>query len=197
MPKPLKIVFSILGAIIIGAIGSGVWEKILSPVFSYILQYINKFISSLFESYRDSIYSAAASSLADDYSFRSFIVATLLTALILLVTTTITCNPFKTSLSSVSPSTKDRLQQLPLLVSLAFCATVLISTSRHESIKKTNSYCTRSLHIVRPYITEPEYHKLYSDFYQIKNAVQFNDLNKKLIDISKNHKLRLPEFESF
>ena len=56
----IKIILAAIATILLGALGSGVWEKILSPFLSYIGNVITTTASSLSSTYSDSIYRAAS-----------------------------------------------------------------------------------------------------------------------------------------
>ena len=58
-----KLIIGGIATIILGAIGSGVWEKLLSPLLSSIGGSISSFLSSVSTSYSDSLYSRAANIL--------------------------------------------------------------------------------------------------------------------------------------
>ncbi len=58
--KYLKIIFAAILTIILGAIGSGVWERFLSPAFDKTREIIINVMNYFVISYKDSIYADAA-----------------------------------------------------------------------------------------------------------------------------------------
>ncbi|QOY53140.1 hypothetical protein [Candidatus Sulfurimonas baltica] len=63
MNSYLKIIAGMLATIILGAIGSGFWERILSPGFDKLQYFVVNKISFFYTGYLDSIYEDASTSL--------------------------------------------------------------------------------------------------------------------------------------
>lgn len=55
--KPIKIILGIIGTIVIGAIGSGLWERILSRIFDSATSSLAALFSLISKSYANSLYS--------------------------------------------------------------------------------------------------------------------------------------------
>src|SRR5262245_29883165 len=55
-----KYILWLLGMVLLGAIGSGAWERILSPLLTYLSGAALRAIGSVSESFKDSIYYDAA-----------------------------------------------------------------------------------------------------------------------------------------
>ena len=66
--KILKILFGIVSTIILGAIGSGVWERLLSPALGEFGNFLTTTISSISERYSNSIYTDASFVISYDQS---------------------------------------------------------------------------------------------------------------------------------
>jgi|LGVD01.1.fsa_nt_gb hypothetical protein len=64
----IKILLGALATILLGAIGSGVWERLLSPALKETSNFITSTISSISKTYSDSIYSRASSITTYDQS---------------------------------------------------------------------------------------------------------------------------------
>jgi hypothetical protein len=56
----LKIIGGLLLTVLLGAVGSGVWEKILSPLLQYTSSEVSSALSRVSASYSNSLYSSAA-----------------------------------------------------------------------------------------------------------------------------------------
>ena len=67
--KKLKYALGLLGAIIIGAIGSGIWEVVFQPVFSFLSNNIISLFSLLFKSLEKSIYEDIAKGYTEEPSY--------------------------------------------------------------------------------------------------------------------------------
>ncbi len=66
----LKGIATILGAIFVGALGSGVWQSILSPMLRFARNWILDLASLGVESYRDEIYRQIATGLSGNANLR-------------------------------------------------------------------------------------------------------------------------------
>lgn len=67
MERVLKILGGLAAAIVLGAIGSGVWEKILSPALSWLSSATAELIGTFSGSYENSIFRLAARDTTDLY----------------------------------------------------------------------------------------------------------------------------------
>ncbi len=65
----VKYVLGIIGAIIIGAIGSGIWEMLLEPFFTLASENIINGISHLSSSLEDSLYKSIARGYSEEMSY--------------------------------------------------------------------------------------------------------------------------------
>ncbi|QKQ25157.1 hypothetical protein [Candidatus Reidiella endopervernicosa] len=81
----LKVIVGIIVTIVLGAIGSGVWERILSPALDWIYRFSVGLISKVSIDYKNNIYEAAEMGFHEDFSFRLFLITTLLLSLALLL----------------------------------------------------------------------------------------------------------------
>jgi hypothetical protein len=67
----LKVLGGISAAIILGAIGSGVWARILSPFIDWVYIHIINIINTVYTGNKDSIYLAATQGFNDRYSIKT------------------------------------------------------------------------------------------------------------------------------
>ena len=81
----LQVLGGIAGAIILGAIGSGVWERLLSPALSWLSTSTAALLSSMSSAYEESIYVRAARDATDLYPMRLGMLILVLVGLALLV----------------------------------------------------------------------------------------------------------------
>lgn len=84
--KILKIIGGVLLTILIGAIGSGVWEKLLSPFLLYLSGSVTEFLSSISQSYENGIYSNASTIKYEGQAGNFFLLSFLALAFYLLYT---------------------------------------------------------------------------------------------------------------
>ena len=197
IPSPIKVLAGIVATVVLGAIGSGVWEKVLSPALSWASKQTIDAIANTSSVYRNSIYRAAAAGFSEDFSFRTFLLLTLLSALAFLLFGM----TFSTHMRSVHRrllALHRRWLELAVLVSaIAFSLSIFVAIGKHEAVKRTATYALRSLDIVRPFVGEPHYHLLVSEFYRIRTATDFTEFHAKVRSAANDHKLVLPEYEPY
>ena len=170
----LKIVGSLAAAIILGAIGSGVWEKILSPAISWLSSATAEFISTFSSSYENSIFQRAARDMTDLYPVKIvflilFIIGfSLVTSMLLQLL----------AKYSFQERTQRRLKFLlganGLFLGIAIVVMSFISIAKVDAAQKIKEKSFRSLEILRPYIGEQEYLVLRSTYYSIDNKSDFD-----------------------
>ncbi|MCC9162581.1 hypothetical protein LNA76_04505 [Alcaligenes sp. MMA] len=192
--KLLKIISGIAATILLGAIGSGVWEKLLAPGLNWLATHTAQYISSISSRYRDDIYASAAAGFNEDYSFRSFLIICLLITLTALIGAYWYNERMSGITKRVLGASKGWLHWTALAAAFTFALSTFLSVSRHEAVKRTTSYSIRSMEIVRPHIGEQAFHSLVSQYYQIRIAKDFEEFNNKLVQAAEEAKVRLPAF---
>ncbi|MBU6391666.1 MAG: hypothetical protein KGQ83_05460, partial [Planctomycetes bacterium] len=181
--KLLKIIGGIAAAILLGAIGSGVWERILSPGLNGFYRISVNVISSISLNYKDAIYKSAAKGFHETYSFRVFGIIGLLLVLAALFLVLVYINFWNTNRTShfFAAFSNQWLRWQATVVCLAFALAVMYGLQRHYAINKTVTYAIRSTDILRPKIGEQKYFELLAEFYQIRTAKQFYSFNEAII----------------
>lgn len=76
--KKIKYGLGIIGAIFIGAIGSGIWEVALGPALSFLSDSTIGFLSLVFSSLEDSIYESIAKGYTEESSYMSVVLILLI-----------------------------------------------------------------------------------------------------------------------
>ena len=69
----LKWSWGIIGGIFLGALGSGLWEKILSPTLLWLFEKASYLLNSISSNYMDSIYNEASNGFHEYYSFHEYL----------------------------------------------------------------------------------------------------------------------------
>jgi hypothetical protein len=64
----------LMGTVVVGAIGSGVWETMLSPALSGVSTYFLTLLSRMFAAYSDALHARIAVDTTDPYSEESYII---------------------------------------------------------------------------------------------------------------------------
>ncbi|MGM0642024.1 MAG: hypothetical protein ACQESN_11455 [Thermotogota bacterium] len=190
-------ILGIIGTIILGAIGSGIWERLLSPSLDWFFRTIVSIISTISLNYKDSIYKGAALGFHEIYSFKAFVMIILLFLLTLIVAVKI----YQMQVLQIKPKNEEGYEKrfkpflLMTIICIALSFTVLFAIKRHEEVNQTVTYVVRSLDILRPHIGEQEYHLKMANFYQVQNAEDFYLLDKNLKSLAAKYSVRLPDYK--
>lgn len=184
------------GTILLSAIGSGVWLKVLSPTLSFLFDIIIRSLSFISVTFKNNIYVEAAKSFHVNasptlYTF-IFIVSAIVIGLILrliinrLTTTSRTSKVFSTIIVK-----KSNL----VYVHICAIAVMVLSSLYFTSVSSVNKVATQSLNsldIIAPFIEQKEYLSLKSDFLRIKNVEDYEDFHRKMLELAEKHEIELP-----
>jgi hypothetical protein len=191
----VKLIGGIVATILLGAIGSGVWERILSPAANWVYRASVNFVNSISTGYKDRIYQAASQGFHEAYSLKIFALFSLLLALYLMMSSQLRLlRILDTNNATDKITSKKWFARLMVILSISISLLIFYSVNKHEAINNITTYSIRSLDTLRPYIGDQFYLKLLSDFYQIRTASQFYQFNQNLITLSKTKNVVLPEF---
>lgn len=208
--------FGVIGTIVLGAIGSGVWEKFLSPASGSLTSFLVSLFSKLSTSYADSLYADIGKGstgvigiiVLAPYSIIQFSFM-FLPLLGIASATTLFFKIKKIDYKEVNSdgpisnpkyiSRKRNPSRLKIYLILGyFLGFGLFFWSLSQAVKGGYSYdvviyIERSFDIISPKISDQELKELKSEYRQISSRAQFNALNQKIKGISSKNKLRLPE----
>ncbi|CAM2144597.1 putative CvpA family protein [Pararobbsia alpina] len=172
--KPLKIFLGLFGTIIVGAISSGVWERILSPFLSFSAAKITGFLSFISQSYSDSIYLTAANLYAAPSGGMviNFIMG-LSSGFLLWVSLRAQRNSIVTDgfFEAMQRFFSSWLSVCYWGILFVFC---IFMAARGTTIADIRIYSEKHMEMIRPYIGEPAYLKLRSDYMRIKTENDFD-----------------------
>jgi uncharacterized membrane protein YczE len=191
LTKALKIGFGIVATVLLGALGSGLWEMVLYPCLKYISRVVNNGISLVFTSYADSIYKSATK-LAN-HSSPSLILLFVFFSLLII---SIVVSGYHLTLLQDGRKLK-RYVQLTTGNKFFFYGTVMLyafvigSISREFEITTIRSYSLRQMEILRPYAGEKEYHLMLSNYLRIKSKKDFKTFNDSIMHHAKTHDIKL------
>ncbi len=190
----IKIILGALATIVLGAIGSGFWEKILSPLLSYLSNLITSTLSSLSSSYSNSIYSRAADLYSPNAS----------DSLSIIILFLVFSGLFLSALSSKRENAFIRILHdsaigpykgwVGIINSGAMLIIVIFFMSRQATIEQIQSYSVKQMEIVRPYIGEEKYLRLRSDYFRMRSKVDFNHFLEQLYASAKSASVSIDEF---
>lgn len=195
-PKTIRnILGGIAATVILGAVGSGVWERLLSPALDWMFRASVDLVSTVSLRYKNGIYEAAAKGFHEDYSLRIFLIASLVLSLFLLTYAMRKHDDMNQRFIQPLLARKGLAQWLAVVASFAFALFVFYSVARHQATNHITTYSIQSMDILRPYIGEQKYILFRSNFLQIKSADQFERFNLSLIQEAKASGVSLPDFE--
>ena len=201
----------VIATIILGAIGSGLWEIFLAPIFNWFSDLFLRLLSSIFDGYVNSIYGEVGKIPIEKPGLLPF--ANIVVWVILLPWIFIYLLYWKTNLlkskienpkSSQDLSPKELLIRLKkirsrifwFLIPMAILATLSYSHVLFETTHalKTAIFIERSIEIIAPSIGENQRLQLRADYRAIDNAEKFYILYDKLHELANAHSVDLPEY---
>lgn len=191
----IKVVGGIAATIILGAVGSGLWERVLAPGLDWSFRTSVDLVSSLSLNYKNGIYRSAAQGFHEDYSLRVFAIVSLMLSLAAMVSTLVRDEHMRRVVLFLVRGRKEWLHRAALVGSLAFSLVVFYSIGHQEAVNRTVTYSIRSMDILRPHVGEQEYFAMLAEFYQIKSAKQFQHFHDSIIREARAAAVTLPEFE--
>lgn len=192
MLRFLKILGSIAAAIILGAIGSGVWEKVLSPMLSNLSEWTVTFVGGINSGYENSIYQRAARDTTDLYTMK---IAMLI--LVLVGTALVIAIALRTlARSQVQERTQRRVHSFisfqGLSLGLALSLVAFVSLARLGVASQVKESSLRSLEILRPYTGEQMYLQLRSDYYSIESKKDFEAFKMRVLEHASKVSRKVP-----
>jgi hypothetical protein len=193
----IKIVGTALGAILLGAIGSGVWSELLAPLWNSLLTIIVKVFAYFSDSFKNSIYEEAAKGFHEKYSLT---VLMILLGMFIGIYIALLVSHFLLQFERPQDAVKRFMRSRYEFIAFSFMVLVFVTMCTFVSIHSAyaNKITTRSLnsiYIVAPYVDNSEVLRLKSQFHQIKTAGDYKAFYFRLKDLGEKHKLALPLFE--
>jgi hypothetical protein len=190
----IKIAGTALAAILLGAIGSGVWSELLSPLWNAFIVIIVKLFTYFSSSLTDSIYFEAAKGFHEKHAL----------SLLLLITGMLT-GVFVTLIAARLLLRIDRPKDVVVrfvrskyeyfvfsfILLVPIVMSMFIAFYSSYSNKVTTS-SLNSIDIVAPYVGVDEALRLKSQFHQIKSRKDYVTFYSRMKDIGEKNKLVLP-----
>lgn len=167
----MKKIKTILITILLGALGSALWETVLKGFFLFLY---NQIVLYALNTFSDSFYSKVSHSIS---SFNHDIYAYII--MIFLVTAIYPNNLYKVLHSENKTKTQ-------LLNSVVYIVILLSILYNYTITMLTYSIATDTLddiEIISPYISDLEYKTLKSEFYQMDSKTDYNHLIEQIENI--------------
>lgn len=196
--KTLSIILGLLGSILIGALGSGVWEYLLKPLLSYGLNLILDLSTLGIESFKNDIYLSIAEGFSEKNSLNIYnFITTLYFGFIFSIYLLL----LKKSKSQKEEVTKNNEKDYPSekrkrLYLFTFLIIFLLIITSIQNIKL--QYINNSIihyyqltNIAAPYVSNEDIKSFNSKFSLIKNKNDYEKVINDLYIILKNNNLEL------
>lgn len=217
--KPTKIIGGAVLTVVLGAIGSGVWENVFSPATSWIGRAMLTLITLGVESARDGIYQEVAQGHSERFSVLTY---TFITAVVLLIPMGALSydvgvrsaerskrmrkfEQFEASgdragmeetLAEVRKSLGTARRQLRLMLWLGVALGIFVA-AKTMTLAYANTAIThfnQSLAIAGPFVSPVEERMIRSDFARISSRDDYVRLMKRIDNKVSEQGVRLPEF---
>lgn len=188
----------ILGAILLSALGSGVWSGILSPTWSGFVDIVIRSLSSISGVFKNTIYVEAAKGF---HEYPPISILFLIYGMVIALAIVFIIRGYR---RYKDPTLKEQpispVEVKSKYISTCFMILVLLCLILWSIVKiqYVNSITTRSLNsvdIIAPFIEQKEYLSLKSDFLRMKNAEDYEAFHRKMVELSDKHEVELPLFE--
>ena len=212
-----KVISGLLAVVILGAVGSGLWDLALSPFLRWFVSVFVDAVSSVYTSYIDSLHGRIGAGFADYISLLPFVVW--MTAFVLFpwaallyafrglrqITAEITSLMKKangeTDEKQVTPEgllqRVVKLRKKLLIIAIPCCLVIslLYMSTFIEGIYtyKAGRYAQRSIEMLAPCVSNQMVLELRAEFRSVDSAQKFYDLDERLRGIAEEHGVVLPD----
>lgn len=197
---------AIISALIIGIIGSALWEKIFSPLSTFVFLHILSIFAALSENFSDNIYRAISRGFHEDSSellLTLFIGLCIVALVSILIHGYFKMNPgipygdiFETNKETGEISYKDiptlkcEIKKMNYISKKLFILTIILTffnvvillyfAGRFSFINTCITETTNNIEILSPYISDHDYKILKSKFHLIKSKSDYDALNAEI-----------------
>ncbi len=191
--RTLKVGLTVLGTVLLGAIGSGIWARIGEPLANLLTSAVINGINLVFSSYKDSIYIQASRGFRE-YSANALyqlFVVTLAMFYILLVV----FHPWLTDrypADALRNRTKQFLRSgrgfllvgVLVFTVLSTCAVVY---TRISYVNRIITYAQTSIDRLAPFLTDQEEEELLAEFRSVRSAEDYYKFYDRLLKLFSDH----------
>lgn len=193
--KFVKIILGVMLTILLGAIGSGVWERLLSPTLSKISNLITSSVASISDRYSDSIYSTASYLVSFDQS-RTVHLLLFLFIFFGLFAYAIYSKKDNKILSLINKAMMTYCRGWSgIIFSGAFLIVIFFLIATDSTTREIRYYSTKNMEIVRPYIGEKQYLMLRSNYLSMNNKDDFKKFLENLYAAASTTPIKIKKFD--
>jgi hypothetical protein len=220
--KCIKTIAAILGTILIGAIGSGVWQHLLGPAFFFLRDVILNLSSLDIKKIQNNIYIEIGKGFHEGLSKKSFNILNMLYVYVIIYIIVRIILDYreteknlqmiqKEQTTSEKPTMKElnnKFKELNnkfkkmgkynliclLLATFVICISILDKV-QYEYINSAITYYQQMNVINRPYLSQNENLRIESEFAQISSKEDYVKIVNNLKDIALKNKQKVPTFD--
>jgi hypothetical protein len=201
LPAKSKIALGVIGSLVAGALGSGLWSWMFEPGLSRLGKGILNLVTFGTSSLKDNVYSTAAQGLHEVPSLHVHLF--LITIIVALPVSFSFLALFLLRQKSSTAARRrvistGRLRQLILFYVFFVCVSgswLFVTFLLNNQANLTVTHFQQSLHICRPYMSPDEYIRFESDFAQMRKRDDYLRLSGSLAAIARKNNQTLPKFE--
>lgn len=209
---------AIISALIIGIIGSALWEKVISPLSSFIFLQVLNLSSSISETFSDDIYKSVASGFHEE---PSIMLLSLITGVFIALSVTILLHIFANKneaqylyedideptfdsdknetyiiqkLKAKTKKLNHKSKILSIIISISTIFYIIFFfyvLGRITYINLTITKTLNNIEILSPYISDHDYKMMKSKFHRIQNKVDYDSLNSEIENLSTIYSISL------
>jgi len=197
-------IWVILGTIILGAIGSGIWELALKPSLSRISRGTFNLITLGIKGLSDRIYLQISTGINENTIMSNFTLIPLIFFCTVLTFITLVefreyffkilnviIKPCKSDTNNEVNDKKDnRGKGLLMLITIIILTFSIITSIRNIYVSNCIVHYKQLITITSPYISAEEKEKFNSNFAQIQNSYDYKNIITRLEKIADNHNLK-------
>lgn len=195
MNKFLKVLLGIVATITLGAIGSGLWERMLGPSLDWLTHATVGMYASAVGSYSDSIYEKAANGFHEENSLALY--GLVISLLPLSYYFLLRRHPTEKRDNSEPIGIFMRSRRgywVILCLTIAVTLGTAFTSLRLRHINETITFSLASFEIIRPYIGESKYIELRSRYFSMRTTAEFHSIYSEIVNVAKEHSQRLPDY---
>jgi hypothetical protein len=216
----LSVVLAVVGALVLGALGSGLWELLFKPLLTWITTLFLNIATLGINSLRDDLYAEIAKGIYDRAGLLGLaLLVAGVTAFFLSIATLfpltiwmlvggrirkrnlVKAGAAVKSGMSIPPSRQFRTLRWSMVAlisaSLFEASVTFISFTRENFISTGAVYLDQSQRIIAPFLTDDQRVVLRSRAASMQTRADFDNLNSDIVNVAQTNKVSLPKFVPF
>ena len=194
---PSRAFFVILGSVVLGALGNGVWFWLVEPSLGWSIRGAMSILTLGIDSLRDAVYVEIARGWSDSIDLLLLSILPAVAFAMALVSTTVHIWSRRDQSSGADDNARPswwRYRAVPLLGMWLCAAPLLGITVFCVYVNDARLHFSQSLAIVAPYLDEHQEELVVSEFAQIETSGAYREVLRKLEEAAAESGVELPTF---